>query len=127
MPFARAAIVTSITDLEKLRLSVGSGPAVRGDVQGARQAVLPLEGCRHLQVGEVAGTAHQVRGDGRAVQGAVLPGLHRAGGGQGRRAAHGQRTSTAGSAPAPPAALPSGRRTRLGRSATRSATTSSTG
>ena len=26
VPFARAAIVTSITDLEKLRLSVGSGP-----------------------------------------------------------------------------------------------------
>ena len=36
VPFARAAIVSSITDLERLRHSIGSGPALRGDVQGKR-------------------------------------------------------------------------------------------
>ena len=90
VPGARAAIVESITDLEMLRFSIGSGTAVRGDEQGEGQAVLPLEGRRHRAVGHVEGQAHQGRGDGGAVPGSLLPGLHGAGRGQGRSAPDGE-------------------------------------
>ena len=46
VPGARAVIVKSITDLERLRLSVGSGPLFAVMSQGAGQAVLPLDARR---------------------------------------------------------------------------------
>ena len=46
VPGARAAIVTSITDLERLRLLGRLRAAVRGDEQGTSEALLPLEGRR---------------------------------------------------------------------------------
>ena len=51
VPQARAAIVTSITDLERLRLSVGPAPPLRGDVQGKGKAFLPLVPRRDPAVG----------------------------------------------------------------------------
>ena len=50
VPFARAAIVTSITDLERLRLSIGSGPLFAVMSREKRQAVLPLDARRDLQL-----------------------------------------------------------------------------
>ena len=86
VPGARAAIVESITDLERLRLSVGSGPLFAVMSQRAGQAVLPLAGRRHTAVGNVEGQAGAGRGDGRAVPGPLLPRLHGADHGQGRGA-----------------------------------------
>ena len=55
------------------------GPAVRGDEQGTSEALLPLEGRRHLSLGDFQGKALTGRGDGGAVPGTLLPGLHGAG------------------------------------------------
>ncbi len=67
------------------------GAVVRRDEQGAGEALLPLEGRRHLPMGDVAGQAHQGGGDGGAVSSPLLPGLHGPGRGQGRGAADGRR------------------------------------
>ncbi len=61
-------------------------PPLCGDEPGEGQAVLPLAGRRHLQVGNVQGQAGTGRGDGGAVPGPLLPRLHGADHGQGRRA-----------------------------------------
>ena len=86
VPGARAAIVESITDLERLRLSIGSGPLFAVMSQREGQAVLPLAGRRHPAVGHLQGQAGAGGGDGRAVPGPLLPRLHGADRGQGRRA-----------------------------------------
>ena len=91
VPGARAVIVTSITDLERLRLSTGSGPLFAVMSQGEGQALLPLDARRATAVGRLQGQAVAGRGDGRALPGALLPRLHGAGRGQGRRAADGRR------------------------------------
>ncbi len=90
VPGARAAIVESITDLERLRLSIGSGPLFAVMSREKNQAVLPLEGRRHRAVGRVAGPADTGGGDGGALPRPLLPKLHGAGGGQGRRAPDGR-------------------------------------
>ena len=84
VPGARAAIVTATFG----RL----GAAVRGDEQGTSEALLPLEGRRRVQMGEVEGEAHQDGENGRAVPCALLHRLHGADNGQGRRAPHRRRT-----------------------------------
>ena len=61
-------------------------PAVRGDVPGEGEAVLPLAGRRHPAVGNLQGQAGAGGGDGRAVPGSLLPRLHGADHGQGRGA-----------------------------------------
>ena len=66
-------------------------PPLRHDEQREGQAVLPLEGRRHRAVGHVEGQAGAGRGDGGAVPGPLLPRLHRADRGQGRRAPDGRR------------------------------------
>ena len=66
-------------------------PPVRGDEPGEGQAVLPLDARRDTAVGHVQGKAHTGGGDGGALPGPLLPGLHGAGRGQGRRAADGRR------------------------------------
>ena len=91
VPGARAAIVKSITDLERLRLSVGSGPLFAVMSPGEGQAVLPLDARRDTAVGRLEGQAPAGRGDGRALPGPLLPRLHGADRGQGRRAPHGRR------------------------------------
>ena len=59
-------------------------PTLRRGVQREGQAVLPLDARRHRTVGNVEGQAGAGRGDRGAVQGALLPRLHRPGPGQGR-------------------------------------------
>ena len=90
VPGARAAIVESITDLERLRFSIGPGPLFVVMSRERAKLVLPLEGRRDREVGRLRWKAHQEEGDGGALQGPLLPRLHRAGGGQGRGAPHGQ-------------------------------------
>ena len=53
VPGARAVIVKSITDLERLRLSIGSGPLFAVMSPGEGEIVVPLEGRRHPAVGGV--------------------------------------------------------------------------
>ena len=65
VPSVRTAIVTSITDLERLRYSVGARPPLRRHVQGEGQAVLPLEAGSHTEVGRGQRQASAGRGDGR--------------------------------------------------------------
>ena len=91
VPGARAVIVKSITDLERLRISVSSGPLFVGHVAGEGQAGPPLDACRHPAVGSLERKAPSGRGDGRAVPGSLLPRLHGADRGQGRRAPDGRR------------------------------------
>ena len=61
-------------------------PAVRGDEPGEGEAVLPLDARRDTAVGHVQGKAHTGGGDRGALPGPLLPRLHGAGRGQGRRA-----------------------------------------
>ena len=84
VPQARAAIVTSITDLERLRLSVGPAPPLRGDVQGKGKAFLPLVPRRDPAVGRRRGPVGAGRADRGTLPGALLPLLSRSGDGQGR-------------------------------------------
>ena len=66
-------------------------PPVRGDEPGEGQVVLPLDARRHTAVGHVQGQAHTGGGDGRALPHPLLPRLHGADRGQGRRAPDGRR------------------------------------
>ena len=91
VPGVRTAIVESITDLERLRFSIGSGPLFAVMSREKAQAVLLLAGRRHPAVGRLEGKAPAGRGDGRALPGPLLPRLHGAGRGQGRRAPDGSR------------------------------------
>ena len=69
VPGARAVIVTSITDLERLRFFIGPGPLFAVMSREAGQAVLPLDARRHTPVGHIQGQAHQGGGDWGAVPG----------------------------------------------------------
>ena len=86
VPGVRAAIVRvhhrpgAASPLRRLR------PPLRGDEPGEGQAVVPLDARRDTAVGRLQGQAGAGRGDGGALQGPLLPRLHRAGSGQGRRA-----------------------------------------
>ena len=89
VPGARAAIVKSITDLERLRLSVGSGPLFA--VMSREKAKLSYRwkaAVIQRWADRPEGQAGAGRGDGRALPGPLLPRLHRPGGGQGRRSPH---------------------------------------
>ena len=88
VPGARAVIVKSITDLERLRLSVGSGPLFA--VMSREKAKLSYRWMPAVieRWADVEGQAPSGRGDGRAVPGPLLPRLHRADRGQGRRSPH---------------------------------------
>ena len=88
VPGARAVIVASITDMERLRLSRRPRPPLRRHVAGTGEALLPLAARRRRAVGRLRRQADQGRGDGRALPRPLLPGLLRAGRGQGRRPAH---------------------------------------
>ena len=65
-------------------------PPLRGDEPGEGQAVLPLDARRDTAVGRLQGQAPSGRGDGRALPGALLPRLHGADRGQGRRSPDGR-------------------------------------
>ena len=78
------AVVKSITDLERLRLSIGSGPLFAVMSREKAKLSLPLDARRHRAVGRLQAQAGAGRGDGRAVPGALLPRLHRSDRGQGR-------------------------------------------
>ena len=87
VPGVRAAIVESITDLERLRLSVGSGPLFA--VMSREKAKLSYRWMPAVieRWGRLEGKALTGRGDGGALPGPLLPRLHGADRGQGRRAA----------------------------------------
>ena len=91
VPGVRAAIVESITDLERLRLSVGSGPLFA--VMSREKAKLSYRWMPAvIQRWAVSrGRLLTGRGDGGALPHPLLPRLHGAGRGQGRRAADGRR------------------------------------
>ena len=86
VPGARAAIVASITDLERLRLSVGPAPLFA--IMSRERAKLSYRWSarRHPALGRRRGPAGAGRADRRALPGALLPHLPRPGGGQGRGA-----------------------------------------
>ena len=88
VPGARAVIVESITDLERLRLSVGSGPLFA--VMSREKAKLSYRWMPAvIQRWAVSkGRLPSGRGDGRAVPGSLLPRLHGSDRGQGRRSPH---------------------------------------
>ena len=88
VPKARAAIVASITDLEKPAPLHRPRPPLRHHVQGTGQALLPLAGGIHRAVGHIQGRAHPGRGDGGALPGPLLPHLRQPDRGQGRCAPH---------------------------------------
>ena len=87
VPGVRAAIVESITDLERMRLSVGSGPLFA--VMNREKAKLSYRWMPAVlqRLGYVQGQAHTGGGDGGALPGPLLPRLHGADRRQGRRAA----------------------------------------
>ena len=91
VPGVRTAIVESITDLERLRLSVGSGPLFA--VMSREKAKLSYRWMPAvIQRWAVSkGKAPAGRGDGRALPHPLLPRLHGADRGQGRRAPDGRR------------------------------------
>ena len=91
VPGVRAAIVESITDLERLRLSVGSGPLFA--VMSREKAKLSYRWMPAViqRWATSRGRLIPGGGDGGALPGPLLPGLHGAGRGQGRRAPHGRR------------------------------------
>ena len=91
VPGVRAAIVESITDLERLRLSVGSGPLFA--VMSREKAKLSYRWMPAViqRWATSRGRLIAGRGDGGALPGPLLPRLHGAGRGQGRRAPHGRR------------------------------------
>ena len=91
VPGARAVIVRSITDLERLRISVGSGPLFA--VMSREKAKLSYRWMPAvLQRWAVSkGRLLAGRGDGGALPHPLLPRLHGAGRGQGRRAPDGRR------------------------------------
>ena len=85
VPGARAVIVKSITDLERLRLSIGSGPLFA--VMSREKAKLSYRWKAAVIERWAVSSGRLVRrGDGGALQGPPLSRLHRAGSGQGRRA-----------------------------------------
>ena len=123
VPGARAVIVKSITDLERLRLSVGSGPLFA--VMSREKAKLSYRWKAAVIERWAVSRGRLVRDEetGEPFRGPLLPRLHRAGSGQGRRA-----TDRRG--PEPPQAHlrrlrlpPSGRPTGPARPATRWPTT----
>ena len=127
VPGVRAAIVESITDLERLRLSVGSGPLFA--VMSREKSKLSYRWMPAVIQRWAVSRGRLLRDEetGGALPGPLLPRLHGAGRGQGRRAADGRR-------PEPPQAHlrrlqrpPCGRPTGPAPPATRSPTTSSTG
>ena len=85
-PGVRAAVVESITDLERAQVLDRLRPPVCGDEQGEGKAVLPLDARRHIPVGDLQGQAGAGEGIGRTLPRPLLPHLHGAGGGQGRGA-----------------------------------------
>ena len=76
VPSVRTAIVTSITDLENLRYSVGSRPPLRRHVTGAGKALLPVEAGGGPAVGSGQGQAGAGRGDGGTLPSSLLPRVH---------------------------------------------------
>ena len=129
VPGARAAIVTSITDLERLRLSIGSGPLFA--VMSRERAKLsyrwkPAVNYRWAVSGgdgDRPARLMQGEGDGGAVPCPLLPHLHGAGRGQGRGAADGQGAEPPQARLRRTAVRPSGRPTGPARPATRWPTT----
>ena len=91
VPGVRAAIVESITDLERLASPSASGPLFA--VMSREKAKLSYRWMPAvIQRWAVSrGRLLSGRGDGGALPGPLLPRLHRAGRGQGRRAADGRR------------------------------------
>ena len=87
VPGVRAAIVESITDLERLRLSVGPGPLFA--VMSREKAKLSYRWMPAVirAVGRLEGKAPAGGGNGGALPGPLLPRLHGADRRQGRRAA----------------------------------------
>ena len=90
VPGARAAIVASITDLERLRLSIGSGPLFA--VMSRERAKLSYRWSPAVAKRWAASGGRLIRDEetGRAIQGPLLPRLHRANRGQGRGSPHGR-------------------------------------
>ena len=84
VPGARGVIVTSITDLERLRFSIGSGPLFA--VMSRERAKLSYRWMPAVihPVGDVQGQADTGGGDGGALPGPLLPNLHGADRRQGR-------------------------------------------
>ena len=83
VPGVRAAIVESITDLERLRLSVGSGPLFA--VMSREKAKLSYRWMPAvIQRWAAGGPVGAGRADRGTLPGALLPLLSRSGGGQGR-------------------------------------------
>ena len=83
VPQARAAIVTSITDLERLRLSVGPAPLFA--VMSRERAKLSYRWSPAvIQRWAAGGPVGAGRADRGTLPGALLPLLSRSGGGQGR-------------------------------------------
>ena len=84
VPLARAAIVESITDMERLRLSIGSGPLFA--VMSRERAKLSYRWQAAVIQRWATSKGRLVRDEetGRAVPGPLLPRLHGADHGQGR-------------------------------------------
>ena len=91
VPGVRAAIVESITDLERLRLSVGSGPLFA--VMSREKAKLSYRWMPAVIERWAVSRGRLIREEetGGALPGPLLPRLHRAGRGQGRRSPDGRR------------------------------------
>ena len=91
VPGVRAAIVESITDLERLRLSVGSGPLFA--VMSREKAKLSYRWMPAVIQRWATSRGRLLREEetGEPFRVPLLPRLHRAGRRQGRRAAHGRR------------------------------------
>ena len=91
VPGVRAAILESITDLERLRLSVGSGPLFA--VMSREKAKLSYRWKTAVieRWAVSRGRAGSGRGDGEPLPGPLLPRLHGAGRGQGRSPPHRRR------------------------------------
>ena len=91
VPFARAAIVESITDMERLRLSVGSGPLFA--VMSRERAKLSYRWQPAVIQRWATSRGRLLRDEetGGALPGPLLPRLHGADRGQGRRAPDGRR------------------------------------
>ena len=86
VPHARAAIVSSITDLERLRTYQGSAPLFAVMSRERAKLSYRLAASRGAPLGQGLGQAGAGRGDGRPIQGAMLPLVSRPSGGQERGA-----------------------------------------
>ena len=90
VPGARAAIVASITDLERLRLSIGSGPLFA--VMSRERAKLSYRWSPAVAKRWAASGGRLIRDEetGEPFRVPCCPGLHRANRGQGRGSPHGR-------------------------------------